>query len=115
MLISAVGVAGPAAAEPLQGMYTATITGSTHPDATVGGTMTLMLSPCGPECTKLLSTSATAWFGDLPGQGDVYTGTISNAHTGASCQATLNNAAMTMVIDCPSPPASVQYALAPKG
>jgi hypothetical protein len=112
---AAVGIAGPAAAEPLQGVYTATITSATDPAATVGGTMTLLLAPCGPDCTKLLSSRDTAWFGDLPAQGDVYSGTISNAHTGDSCQATLNNAAMTLVIDCANPPANVQYSLAPKG
>jgi hypothetical protein len=113
---AALGLAGPASAESPNGMYTATITQSNPPgEAQVGDTMTVMLNPCGPDCTTLLSSSSTGWVGDLRLQGDTWAGPVSNAHSGTSCNATLDNGSLALILDCPSVPANVQYALAKKG
>lgn len=108
-------MAAPAGAVPADGAYTATITQVTPPGqgADVGGTMTVLLSSCGPDCTKLL-TSANAFVGDLRLQGGTWTGSVASGKTGMTCNATLDDASLALVIDCPSMPANVHYALVKK-
>jgi hypothetical protein len=47
---SAVGLAGPASADPLGGTYTAEIRGDVSP---MTETQTWVFTPCGPDCTNL--------------------------------------------------------------
>jgi hypothetical protein len=110
-----VGLAAPASAGPLDGAYTATITQATPAGqgADPGKTMSVILSDCGPDCTKFLS-SANAFVGDLRLQGNIFAGSVTSGKSGMVCNATLDNGSLYLVIDCPSMPANVQYQLARK-
>jgi hypothetical protein len=110
-----VGLAAPASAGPHDGMYTATITQATPAGqgADPGGTMTVILGDCGPDCTKFLS-SAQKFVGDLRLQGNTYAGSVTSAESGAVCNATIDNGSLYLILDCPSMPANVQYQLTKK-
>lgn len=67
---AAVGLAGPASAEPLSGDYTATVIdgGGGYRE---GKTATWTFAPCGPDCTQggvgELHLQDGMWTGDQPG------------------------------------------------
>jgi len=114
---AAVAHAGPASAEPAPGTYTATVTQATPPDiVNIGGVMNTALTPCGPGCVGFLSSSETAWFGDLHLAGDSYTGPLQNGRTGVGgCNGTLDANAQTFIINCPADGETVTYSLTKTG
>jgi hypothetical protein len=67
---AAVGLAGPASADPTAGVYTATIidSGSSNKE----GSTTWTLMPCGPDCYEVADRSQTLF--QLHRQGPVWTG-----------------------------------------
>ncbi|WNG94989.1 hypothetical protein [Mycobacterium sp. ITM-2016-00318] len=67
---AAVGLAGPASAEPTAGNYTATIIDPGDSNKT--GSTTWNLASCGPDCFNVNDTSKTLW--QLHRQGTVWTG-----------------------------------------
>lgn len=109
---SAIAVAPSASAETLVGTFTATITQLTPPDpSAIGKTMRVMLNPCGPTCTNLLSDATTAFFGDLQQQGNLSVGTVTSGINGGTCTGTVDNVASTLLLDCPGEPLTVTYTL----
>jgi hypothetical protein len=110
-----VGLAPVAAADPVDGMYAATITQVTPPNpVAIGKAMTVIFSSCGPTCTKLLSDSNTAFFGDLQQQGNLWIGSVTSGVNGGVCTGTLDGGALSLILDCPAEPLNVHYALTRK-
>jgi hypothetical protein len=78
---AAVGLAGPASAEPLSGDYTGTVTdGGGH--YREGKTATWTFTPCGPDCSRLGAPTAPEPL-ELHVQGNTWTGSHSNGCTTA--------------------------------
>ncbi len=69
----AVGLAGPASADPLSGSYTATVIDGGG-FVKNGVIKTWTFTPCGPDCTRYQSEGGTVAL-DLHLQGDTWTGT----------------------------------------
>jgi hypothetical protein len=109
---AALWMAGPASAEPAAGVYTATVTQATPPHiVNVGQKMDVILTSCGPDCTKFMTSSETAWFGDLHLQGGSWTGPVQNAKMPVNCNVTLDDAAQNLVLNCPADGETVTYAM----
>src|SRR4051812_10687704 len=53
---AALGLASPASAGPPSGSYLGTVTEARGEGAQVGGTLTLALNPCGPDCVTIGAT-----------------------------------------------------------
>jgi hypothetical protein len=71
---AAVGLAGPASAEPLSGTYSATFNSSSGEMQTrAGDTLTFVLTPCGPDCTHLANPSEPSTDKDLHLLGSLWT------------------------------------------
>ena len=94
----AIGLAGPASADPTAGPYTATIIdpGASHKT----GSVNWSLEPCGPDCFRLLNTQASPLF-ELHRQGSVWAG---NSMTGSANTATLDNDSLILTIQAPGDP-----------
>ena len=84
---AAVGLAFHAAAEPPVGRYTATVIDAASGQELPGQTSTLVFSPCGSGCTRVLSPTGTF---ELHLQDSVWSGA---AHTagGPTCTNTVNS------------------------
>ena len=72
---AALGLAGPASAEPLNGSYTETVTGGLPLKR--GVTYEVNLTPCGPDCTHWQITGAPQGF-DMHLQGNRWTNPDGN-------------------------------------
>ena len=95
---TALGLANPASAEPLSGMYKATATDSTG--ATVDATW--ILTPCGPDCLTLMWKTSVQ---QMHRQGSIWTSTDKNA-----CVTTMDENTLTGTFACPDatdPPVTV--------
>lgn len=113
---AALGVAGPASAEPAAGAYLATITNAVPPGiAGIGGTMDVMLNSCGPGCTGFITSEETAWFGNLTWQGTSWVGPLQNALFASDCNGTMDDAATSFVINCPADGETVTYSMVKTG
>jgi hypothetical protein len=101
MACAAVGLAGPASAEPLSGEYTGTVIdgGGGYRE---GKTATWTFAPCGPDCTQ-------AGQMELHLQGDTWTGNQS----GGSCTTAIDANSLVMTRECGR--ARVIWQLAKKG
>ncbi len=88
---AAIGLAGPASAEPLEGSYTATVVGGSM--AGVHLPAPVIASGCGSDCTNLqiLGTGT-----DLHPQSDTLTGTWPMKN-GGTCAVSVNT--QTLVMD----------------
>lgn len=71
--VAAIGMAAPAAAEPLDGAYDATVTGGNVLD--IGQRSLWVFDPCGPDCARRNVMGSEVEF-HL--QGDTWTGTSGN-------------------------------------
>jgi hypothetical protein len=99
---AAVGLSGPASAEPLSGAYTATMLdgGGAYKR---GSTTTWTLTPCGPDCTHVNTGAGTP--SDLHLQGNTWNGPFGVSDTGdVSCTATLDNNSLVLTSHCPGHP-----------
>ena len=92
---TAVGLAGPAAADPLQGAYKSVVTDISAPTESleVGAALNFFLQPCGPDCTKLVAQQFGA---ELHLQGDAWNGVGPG-----NCGLSLSGNAATLTLDCP--------------
>lgn len=93
---AAVGLAGPASADPVDGSYTATMIdgGGIKKDGSMA-TFTLT-SSCGPDCINLNTGSGSPF--DLHRQGNAWTGTVE------ACTWTLDNSSLVITRACPDQP-----------
>lgn len=73
----AVGFAGPASAQPLDGMYSITVTDGAG-IVNNGDKLGAFVSPCGPDCTRLVTP---AWSTDARLQGNTWTGITTEGLT----------------------------------
>lgn len=73
---AAIGVAGPASADPLDGPYTHTITDKTGGPYKIGAQTPWILSPCGPNCLHVHQAVDPEWDTDLHLEGNRWTGII---------------------------------------
>jgi hypothetical protein len=90
----AVGLAGPASAEPLSGAYSATaIEGGLGMET--GTVSNWTLSPCGADCTHLHTGGGIET--DLHLQDNVWTGPDNKG-----CFATLDNSSLVYTVLCPN-------------
>jgi hypothetical protein len=106
----AIGLAGMASADPLNGKYLATVTdGGTH--MRVGSTQTVMFSPCGPDCTHIVKAPGIT---DLHLQGNTWTGTYAEDKSFGPCSYALDAATLDLFEQCNSFDLNVHYALTPK-
>jgi hypothetical protein len=96
---AAVGMAGPASAEPLSGPYTTTIIDGGGIKEN-GSTSIWTLASCGPDCTRLQTASGFAF--DLHPQGNTWTGSFDEA--GVTCTSTLDNSSLLLTRQCPGQP-----------
>jgi hypothetical protein len=92
---AAVGLAGPASAEPLSGSYTATVIDGAKTYKN-GSTTTWTLSPCGPDCTHLAPVDM-----DLHLEGNNWTGRWGPSNT---CTASLDGGSLVFTEACPDNP-----------
>ena len=109
----AVGLAGPASAEPLSGSFLATITDVTPAwdKANPGDAMDVTLTPCGADCTTIAAPKVpTPWSTDLHLQGNTWTGTQPDNGFGP-CPIALDNTSRALTINCPSVPTTLQFVL----
>lgn len=90
----AVGLAGPASAEPLEGDYNVTVTDGGQMLQN-GSTRVWNMSKCGPDCTHV-QTSAGGSF-DLYDEGAVSIGVWTS--TQMTCTYTLDNASLVLTRD----------------
>lgn len=88
MIGASVGLAGPAAAESLDGTYTGSVTGGPGP---VGEPSTWVFTSCGPGCVQETSSNR----GVLHLQGNTWTGTSDG------CALTIDNGSLAGAIACP--------------
>lgn len=95
---AAIGLAGPASADPTAGPYTATIIdpGASHKT----GSVNWSLEPCGPDCFRLLGTQANPMY-ELHRQGNVWAG---NSLSGSGNTATLDNDSLIFTMQIPAQP-----------
>jgi hypothetical protein len=93
---AAVGLAGPASAEPLSGDYTSSLIDAGPVVVRPGNATPVTFTPCGPDCTHY----ATQNIGyDLHLQGTTWTGTFPGK-TGSMCTATLDNNSLEETSTC---------------
>ena len=111
---TAVGLAGPASAEPLSGSFLATIT-DVNPawdKASPGNAMDVTLTPCGADCTTMAAPHVpNPWSTDLHLQGNTWTGTQPDNGFGP-CPIALDNTSRALTITCPAVPTTLQFSLA---
>ena len=80
-------------------------TGDHHPinpaeqGTDVGDTMSVILGPCGPDCTTFLSSAKSGCPRELHPQGNTWTRPVSNMHIGAECTGTLDDGTLAPVLD----------------
>jgi hypothetical protein len=94
MAAAAVGLAGPASADPLSGSYTATVIEG----GMAGFHKTLVATPCGANCTHLEGTAPV----DLHLQGDSWTGTRPTRDPDVTCTVTVNSTSLVETDECGS-------------
>ena len=93
----AIGLAGPASADPTAGPYTATIIDPGASNKT--GSVNWSLEPCGPDCFRLLGVQANPLY-ELRRQGNVWTGpSMSSSNT-----ASLDNDSLILTMQIPGEP-----------
>lgn len=90
----AVGLAGAASAEPLNGSYTETLL-SLEPHLKTQ----ITASPCGPDCIHLQRVGPTASV-DLHLQGDNWVGTHPTYFPDVTCASTLNVKSLVFTDEC---------------
>jgi hypothetical protein len=85
---AAIGFAGPASAEALDGAYTATYSNG------AGGTLdyTWTFTPCGPDCTRM-DPGAIGAVTELRLQGSTWSGTAQNPQ-GETCTTTIDDGSL---------------------
>ncbi|MGE2692831.1 hypothetical protein [Mycolicibacterium pulveris] len=88
LTVASFGLAGPAAAESLDGAYTGTVTGGPGP---VGERSTWVFTSCGPGCVQETSSNR----GMLQLQGNTWTGMSDG------CTLTIDNGSLVGAIACP--------------
>jgi hypothetical protein len=103
---AAIGLAGPASADPTAGPYTATIIDPGASNKT--GSVNWSLEPCGPDCFRLLGAQGRV-LNELRRQGDVWTGVSPNGDT-----AMLDNNSLLLTLLTPGQP-NVVIALTKNG
>jgi hypothetical protein len=104
---AAIGLAGPASADPPTGTYTATVTdGGGH--MRVGGQQAVVFTPCGPDCTHIEKAPGTT---DLHLQGASWTGSFAEDKSFGPCTYSLDANALDLFEQCPSFDLNVHYAL----
>jgi|SRR6185312_8043775 hypothetical protein len=95
---AAIGLAGPASADPTAGPYTATII---DPGASnKAGSVNWSLEPCGPDCFRLLGVQANPLY-ELRRQGNVWAG---SSLSGSGNSATLDNDSLILTMLIPGEP-----------
>jgi hypothetical protein len=108
---AAVGLAGPAAAEPLSGDYAATVIDGGGRLA-VGKSGPAALTPCGTDCTHLQLGPQKG--SDLHLQGNNWTGTYVLTAS-ATCTFALDNNSLVLAEDCPDIAVYPRYQLTKNG
>lgn len=115
LVVVAVGLAGPASADPLSGTYTATVTQATDtsgfgpPPIAAGDQLTWLLSPCGPDCTRVEVADRPKHALDLQAQGESWSG----GPNAIGCSKTIDPGAATATEVCKS--WIINYALTNNG
>jgi hypothetical protein len=94
---AAVGLAGPASADPLSGSYTETVVSGGPP----GVTRTFIATACGPDCAHL-EFSVPGIAGDLHSQGDTWAGTRNTLKPDITCTVTINTKSLAETDECGS-------------
>ena len=97
LAVAAVGLAGPAWAEPLSGTYTATPMRDDNGIGAMYPSTTYAFTPCGPDCTRLVIGGGTVV--DLHLQGNAWTGTWVS-QSGISCTESVNSDAAFTSRNC---------------
>jgi hypothetical protein len=95
MASAAIGLAGPASAQPLSGSYTEKVIDGAFP----GLIRTFVATACGPDCAHLEWSTGTA--GDLHSQGDTWAGTRNTHQPDISCTVTIDKS-LVETDDCGS-------------
>jgi hypothetical protein len=109
VLGSAIAVAAPASADPLNGRYLATVTdGGSH--MRVGATQTVVFSPCGPDCTHIVKAPGIT---DLHLDGNSWNGTYAQDKSFGPCTYALDANTLDLFEQCNSFDLNVHYALTP--
>ncbi|WP_156744167.1 hypothetical protein [Mycobacterium sp. 1164985.4] len=113
---AAIGLAGPASAEPPSGSYTATVTtGNPAIDLNVGDTVPLIFTPCGADCTHLQLGAIEAFQSDLHWQGDTWIGTRTTETGDHVCTYSMNSDISVLTSDCPGYRSAIVYGLTKNG
>jgi hypothetical protein len=94
---AAIGLAGPASADPLSGSYTETVVSGGFP----GLTRTFIATACGPDCAHL-EWSVPGIAGDLHPQGDSWAGTRNTLEPDIPCAVTINMKSLVETDECGS-------------
>lgn len=97
MAAAAVGLAGPASAEPLSGSYTETLIEG----GMAGFKQQLMATSCGPDCTHLQIGVKPDNFAELHQQGDSWIGTRPQTD-GQTCTVSINMNSLVNDENCPA-------------
>ncbi len=85
LAVAAVGLAGPASAQPLSGSYTEKVIDGAFP----GLIRTFVATACGPDCAHL-EWSVPETAGDLHSQGDTWAGTRNTGVPDIRCTVTID-------------------------
>ena len=94
----AIGLAGPASADPTAGPYTATIIDAGASNKT--GSVIWSLEPCGPDCFRLLGVQANPLY-ELHRQGNAWTGP---SISGSGNTASVDNDSLILTMSIPGEP-----------